>query len=249
VRSSRSDRSCDLRRIGRNGLIDGVSRREIDGLVVDETQTEIGRDFFEVFYAAWERPAGAMNHTVRIQEQPSPSLGTRVVCFWTTRSCFSSSFNPGTRSWRRSPSRRRLHRTRGGDSSPGPVARSGRRPARLTDRPITRTAPGESEPLHSISDEANSHCRATADRPRLFVGASPAGAQEMVDRPLNPAFGGIPMNYRWVLSSAQAQKRQPYATARFQRDPLRNHTEGLQRQVLSALSREVATIASGGTLT
>jgi curli production assembly/transport component CsgF len=72
-----------------------------------------------------------------------------------------------------------------------------------------------------------------------FLGASPARAQEMVYRPLNPAFGGNPMNYQWMLSSAQAQKRQPDATARFQRDPLRDFTEGLQRQVLSALSREL----------
>jgi curli production assembly/transport component CsgE len=79
---------------GRNGLIDGVSRREIDGLVVDETQTKIGRDFFEVFYAAWERPAGAMNYTVRIQEQPSPSLGTRVVVFLDDEVLFQLQLQP-----------------------------------------------------------------------------------------------------------------------------------------------------------
>lgn len=73
----------------------------------------------------------------------------------------------------------------------------------------------------------------------LVIGAAPAAAQEMVYRPQNPAFGGNPGNYQWMLSSAQAQKRQPDATSRLQRDPLRDFQEGLQRQLLSALSREL----------
>ncbi|WP_405284288.1 CsgE family curli-type amyloid fiber assembly protein [Gaopeijia maritima] len=51
----------------------------IQGLVVDETVSRIGRDFYEVFYGAWESPTGVRSFTVRIQEQPAPGLGTRVV--------------------------------------------------------------------------------------------------------------------------------------------------------------------------
>lgn len=54
-------------------------RMEIDGLVVDETATKVGRDFYEVFYGAWEIPPGIAGYTIRIQEQPSPGLGTRVL--------------------------------------------------------------------------------------------------------------------------------------------------------------------------
>jgi hypothetical protein len=61
------------------GSPDGITRREIDGLVVDETQTKIGRDFYQLFYTAWDAPPDATNYTVRVQEQPSPSLGTRIV--------------------------------------------------------------------------------------------------------------------------------------------------------------------------
>jgi curli production assembly/transport component CsgF len=73
----------------------------------------------------------------------------------------------------------------------------------------------------------------------VALSASPVAAQELVHRPINPAFGGNPMNYQWLLSSAQAQKRQPDPLSRFNRDPLQDFTEGLQRQVLSALSREL----------
>lgn len=61
------------------GAPDGIARREIDGLVVDETQTKIGRDFFDLFFSYWDAPPEARNYTIRVQEQPSPSLGTRIV--------------------------------------------------------------------------------------------------------------------------------------------------------------------------
>lgn len=73
----------------------------------------------------------------------------------------------------------------------------------------------------------------------LLGGVEPVQAQQMVYRPLNPAFGGNPQNYHWMLSSAQAQKDQPDALSGLQRDPLSDFTQGLQRQVLSALSREL----------
>lgn len=73
----------------------------------------------------------------------------------------------------------------------------------------------------------------------LLLGASPVEAQELVHRPQNPAFGGNPGNYQWMLSSAQAQKRQEETASRLDRDPLADFQQGLQRQILSALSREL----------
>lgn len=51
----------------------------LTGLVVDETRTTIGRDFYDVFYEAWEAPEGSVNYTVVVEEQPVPSLGARVI--------------------------------------------------------------------------------------------------------------------------------------------------------------------------
>jgi curli production assembly/transport component CsgF len=73
----------------------------------------------------------------------------------------------------------------------------------------------------------------------VLLGGEPVEGQQMVYRPQNPAFGGNPLNYQWMLSSAQAQKDQPEALSGLQRDPLSDFTQGLQRQVLSALSREL----------
>jgi len=57
----------------------GIRRLEIDGLVVDQTLTKLGRDFYDAFYRAWSPPAGAFNFTITVQEQPLPNVGTSVT--------------------------------------------------------------------------------------------------------------------------------------------------------------------------
>jgi len=56
-----------------------IIRMEVDGMVLDETISKIGRDFYSVFYQYWEAPEKAYNYTISISEQPSPSLGTIVT--------------------------------------------------------------------------------------------------------------------------------------------------------------------------
>jgi hypothetical protein len=51
----------------------------ITGLVTDETQTKIGRDFYDAFYDRWTAPEKDYYYTVVVTEQPMPSLGTRVA--------------------------------------------------------------------------------------------------------------------------------------------------------------------------
>lgn len=61
----------------------GSGGDEVEGLtldlVVDETQSHMGREFFDAFFASWERPEGASNATIRVQEFLVPSIGTRVA--------------------------------------------------------------------------------------------------------------------------------------------------------------------------
>lgn len=52
---------------------------EIDGLVVDETVTKAGRDFYQVFYNIWEAPPGAKNFTIEISEKPARGIATVVM--------------------------------------------------------------------------------------------------------------------------------------------------------------------------
>jgi len=77
----------------------------------------------------------------------------------------------------------------------------------------------------------------------LFLVSLKAYSQDFVYQPKNPAFGGNPYNYSWLMSSAQAQNDiketsssaySPYST-----DPLKDFTESLNRQILSQLSRQI----------
>jgi hypothetical protein len=56
-----------------------IQQLELDGMVVDETITRIGRDFYDAFFAVWSSPPHAINFTISIHEQPAPGLGTLIM--------------------------------------------------------------------------------------------------------------------------------------------------------------------------
>jgi curli production assembly/transport component CsgF len=68
---------------------------------------------------------------------------------------------------------------------------------------------------------------------------APAAAQQLVYEPTNPAFGGSPLNYQWLQSSAQTQNAFEAGRSSFRRDPLADFESSLQRQILNQLSREL----------
>jgi len=51
---------------------------EIDGLIVDETKTKGGRDFYEYFFNNWEEPLGASNYSITIKEMPFRMSTTQI---------------------------------------------------------------------------------------------------------------------------------------------------------------------------
>ncbi len=74
----------------------------------------------------------------------------------------------------------------------------------------------------------------------LMIAPQAGFAQDFVYEPINPAFGGSPLNYSWLLSSAGAQNQyQGSSGFGFNRDPLANFEERLQRQILFNLTREI----------
>nr|WKN34043.1 curli assembly protein CsgF [Tunicatimonas sp. TK19036] len=76
----------------------------------------------------------------------------------------------------------------------------------------------------------------------LLASAITLCAQDFVYQPQNPAFGGSYLNYSWMLSSAQAQNGftdSNGAGSSFDRDPLEDFEESLNRQILSRISREL----------
>lgn len=54
------------------------ARLEIDGLILDETRSKIGKDFFDIFYQAWVNPKNTNGFTIRIIEKPVPGLGSQI---------------------------------------------------------------------------------------------------------------------------------------------------------------------------
>jgi hypothetical protein len=66
----------------------------IGGLVINDTRTTIGSDFYDGFYSRWETPKGAGNVTVRVREQPRPNLGTRIVVEVEDQSVFRANLRP-----------------------------------------------------------------------------------------------------------------------------------------------------------
>ncbi|WP_299991512.1 CsgE family curli-type amyloid fiber assembly protein [uncultured Pontibacter sp.] len=54
------------------------SQLEVDGLIVDETITKVGRDFYEIFHNKWEPPMFVKNFTILIKEFPTRGNGALV---------------------------------------------------------------------------------------------------------------------------------------------------------------------------
>jgi curli production assembly/transport component CsgE len=54
------------------------SEVEIDGLIIDETKTKAGRDFYELFYNNWIAPRKAKYFTIYIAEEPARGRSTII---------------------------------------------------------------------------------------------------------------------------------------------------------------------------
>ena len=87
----------------------------------------------------------------------------------------------------------------------------------------------------------------------IGLGAMPAGATELVYTPVNPSFGGSPLNGQTLLNSAQAtnKHKDPNATSLSQKTTLEQFNEMLERSVLSQLASAATSnvMGQGGKLT
>ena len=80
----------------------------------------------------------------------------------------------------------------------------------------------------------------------LLLFSIKAPAQDFIYTPQNPAFGGNPYNYSWMLSSAQAQDTYKAPSdgtdsysSYYGSNPVDDFAESLNRQILSQLSRQI----------
>lgn len=51
---------------------------EIDGLIIDETRTKAGRDFYSLFYSKWQAPVQASNFSIVLKEYPTRGRVSRL---------------------------------------------------------------------------------------------------------------------------------------------------------------------------
>jgi curli production assembly/transport component CsgE len=51
---------------------------ELGGMLVDQTQSKLGREFYDIFYYRWESPEVEMPYTIFFTEKALPSFGTQI---------------------------------------------------------------------------------------------------------------------------------------------------------------------------
>ena len=51
---------------------------EIDGLIIDQTQTRIGQEFYQNFVTFWEAPSGIEDYNIVIVEMANPTWGSWI---------------------------------------------------------------------------------------------------------------------------------------------------------------------------
>lgn len=85
--------------------------------------------------------------------------------------------------------------------------------------------------------------------PLVFSTLSPpASASELIFTPVNPSFGGSPLNASWLMQQAQVQDRfKAKPVVRPVADPLKTFADNLSRQVLSRLQSQIVSAAFGET--
>lgn len=66
---------------------------EISGLMLDETKTKIGRDFYEYFNTHWQEIKG-INYTITITELPSAIRGSIMRIKWNDEVIYQAILNP-----------------------------------------------------------------------------------------------------------------------------------------------------------
>jgi curli production assembly/transport component CsgF len=72
-------------------------------------------------------------------------------------------------------------------------------------------------------------------------------AGELIYTPVNPSFGGSPLNAQWLLSSAQTQNSysEKSSAESASRSPVENFKESLNRQILSRFASQIVATAFG----
>lgn len=67
---------------------------EIDGIIVDQTRTKAGQDFYDQFFRNWEAPEEARDYSITIKEIPYRLRTTQIVISINDNEVFRSMLQP-----------------------------------------------------------------------------------------------------------------------------------------------------------
>ena len=67
---------------------------EINGLIVDQTRTKAGKDFYDHFFRNWEAPETSVDFSISIQEKPFRLRTTQIILKINDREIFQSMLQP-----------------------------------------------------------------------------------------------------------------------------------------------------------
>lgn len=70
-------------------------------------------------------------------------------------------------------------------------------------------------------------------------------ATELVYTPINPSFGGSPLNGQWLLNSADAQNKFKEETTTSQTSTMQSFEDQLTRRILSQIAGKIVDMAFG----
>lgn len=72
-----------------------VMYTNVNGIVLDETRSKTGRDFYNAFYDTWSKSKGVENSVVRVAEKPGPGMVSIVYVEVNYEEIFEFRLRPG----------------------------------------------------------------------------------------------------------------------------------------------------------
>lgn len=63
-------------------------------MLVDETITKVGRDFYEIFYQQWNAPESSINYTLFVREKPRAGIGSQIAVYMNDTEVFAQNIQP-----------------------------------------------------------------------------------------------------------------------------------------------------------
>ena len=75
-------------------LVSKDAELELDGMLLDETKTKSGKDFYDFFYNRWEAPSGVKNYSILITETPFRLMTTQIEVKINETTVFQSFLQP-----------------------------------------------------------------------------------------------------------------------------------------------------------